>query len=152
MKPFVENVLLEESFNWLVKRYHCEVPLEEFACPWHYHTEYELVFYLDSDGIFEGKYFAGDAIGTTSHNTLLLYGPGLPHMVAGQSTSHVAKPLHMVQSSVDTGCCKYDSRRTKHRSSFRGIKVRLALLSKHRQRTIRMPNRIRAEAAKVPSS
>lgn len=92
MKPFVENVLLEESFNWLVKRYHCEVPLEEFACPWHYHTEYELVFYLDSDGIFEGKYFAGDAIGTTSHNTLLLYGPGLPHMVAGQSTSHVAKP------------------------------------------------------------
>ncbi|HFQ5339520.1 TPA: AraC family transcriptional regulator [Vibrio vulnificus] len=96
MKPFVENVLLEESFNWLVKRYHCEVPLEEFACPWHYHTEYELVFYLDSDGIFEGKYFAGDAIGTTSHNTLLLYGPGLPHMVAGQSTSHVAKPLDTV--------------------------------------------------------
>lgn len=96
MKPFVENVLLEESFNWLVKRYHCEVPLEEFACPWHYHTEYELVFYLDSDGIFEGKYFAGDAIGTTSHNTLLLYGPGLPHMVAGQSTSHVANPLETV--------------------------------------------------------
>ncbi|HAS6349504.1 TPA: helix-turn-helix domain-containing protein [Vibrio vulnificus] len=83
MKPFIENILSESNFTWLVKEYRCDGPIADFACPWHYHAEYELVLYSDPENIFDRKYFAGDAIERATHNTLLLYGPGLPHMVTG---------------------------------------------------------------------
>ncbi|MDD9178360.1 MULTISPECIES: helix-turn-helix transcriptional regulator [Aliivibrio] len=85
MKPFKEHVQNVPSFDWIVREFHCRVEDNEFACSWHYHSEYELVLYLDPDEAFQGSYFAGDAIGDIHHNSLLLYGPGLPHMVAGRS-------------------------------------------------------------------
>ncbi|ELP5729459.1 helix-turn-helix domain-containing protein [Vibrio vulnificus] len=92
MKPFIENILSESNFTWLVKEYRCDGPIADFACPWHYHAEYELVLYSDPENIFDRKCFAGDAIEKAAHNTLLLYGPGLPHMVAGTVNSAHASP------------------------------------------------------------
>ncbi|KGY14226.1 AraC family transcriptional regulator [Vibrio tubiashii] len=92
MKPFIENVLSTPNYNWLVREFHCRVKKEEFSCPWHYHSEYELVLYLDPNNVFSGNYLAGDAIGQVEHNTLLLYGPGLPHMITGRLSSETEKP------------------------------------------------------------
>lgn len=92
MKPFIENVLNSPNYDWLVREYHCRVKNEQFACSWHYHAEYELVLYLDPQDVFCGNYFAGDAIGQVNHNTLLLYGPGLPHMITGQLAGSDEKP------------------------------------------------------------
>ncbi|WP_047049522.1 helix-turn-helix domain-containing protein [Vibrio mexicanus] len=83
MKPFKENVVTESNFDWLHREYECRVRKDEFTCSWHYHAEYELVLYLDPKHAFKGNYYAGDAIGPITHNSLLLYGPGLPHMLAG---------------------------------------------------------------------
>ncbi|PMJ89911.1 AraC family transcriptional regulator [Vibrio sp. 10N.261.55.A7] len=85
MKPLKEHVQNAPNFDWMVKDCHCRMKNNEFTCSWHYHAEYELVLYLDPDKAFQGNYFAGDEIGDINHNTLLLYGPGLPHMVAGRS-------------------------------------------------------------------
>lgn len=92
MKPFIENVLNSPSYDWLVREYHCRVKNDQFACSWHYHAEYELVLYLDPQHVFSGNYLAGDAIGQVEHNTLLLYGPGLPHMITGQLAGSEEKP------------------------------------------------------------
>lgn len=94
MRPFKEHVLTIPSFDWLVREFHCRVEDNEFACSWHYHSEYELVLYLDPENAFQGSYFAGDAIGDINHNSLLLYGPGLPHMVAGRSVKSVQSNHH----------------------------------------------------------
>ncbi|KOO15221.1 AraC family transcriptional regulator [Vibrio xuii] len=96
MKPFIENVMDTPSNDWIVREYHCRVKKEEFACSWHYHTEYELVLYQDPEYVFSGNYFAGDAVGPVHHNTLLLYGPGLPHMITGQINGSEEKPHHSV--------------------------------------------------------
>ncbi|MGF1907207.1 helix-turn-helix domain-containing protein [Aliivibrio salmonicida] len=85
MKPFKEHIQNQSSFDWLFNEFYCSAKEDEFTCSWHYHSEYELVLYLDPEEAFQGSYFAGDAIGEINHNTLLLYGPGLPHMVAGRS-------------------------------------------------------------------
>lgn len=87
MKPTIENVMNENNFNWKVTEYYCQTKKLEFTCPWHYHSEYELVLYRGTNKTFSASYFAGDSIGEIGHNSLLLYGPGLPHMVAGQVSS-----------------------------------------------------------------
>ncbi|KJY82955.1 AraC family transcriptional regulator [Vibrio galatheae] len=92
MKPFIENVLNTPHYDWLVREYQCRVANEEFSCPWHYHTEYELVLYLDPDNVFSGNYLAGDTVGQIEDKTLLLYGPGLPHMLSGKLMSSEDKP------------------------------------------------------------
>lgn len=94
MKPTIENVLNENNFNWMVKEYHCRVKKEEFTCSWHYHSEYELVLYRDQNGVFKGRYFAGDGIGEINHNSLLLYGPGLPHMLIGNIDGDAERGHH----------------------------------------------------------
>ncbi|WP_159650916.1 helix-turn-helix domain-containing protein [Vibrio atypicus] len=96
MKPYIENVINAPSSDWIVREYHCRVKKEEFSCSWHYHTEYELVLYRDPSRVFNGNYFAGDAIGPIHHNTMLLYGPGLPHMITGQLNGSEEKPHHSV--------------------------------------------------------
>ncbi|WP_394143398.1 AraC family transcriptional regulator [Vibrio atypicus] len=96
MKPYIENVIKTPSSDWIVREYHCRVKKEEFSCSWHYHTEYELVLYRDPSRVFNGNYFAGDAIGPIHHNTMLLYGPGLPHMITGQLNGSEEKPHHSV--------------------------------------------------------
>jgi len=92
MKPFIENVLSAPSYDWIVREFHCRVKKKEFSCSWHYHAEYELVLYLDPENVFSGSYLAGDAIDQVSNNTLLLYGPGLPHMITGKLLSSEEKP------------------------------------------------------------
>lgn len=96
MKPYIENVMPIPSDDWIVREYHCRVKKEDFACSWHYHTEYELVLYLDPEDVFKGNYFAGDDVGEIHNNTLLLYGPGLPHMITGQINGSEEKPHHSV--------------------------------------------------------
>nr|WP_086938269.1 AraC family transcriptional regulator [Thaumasiovibrio occultus] len=88
MRPLIENVITDNAFNWMVKKYECRVTLEQFTCSWHYHSEYELVLYRDPHRVFSGRFFAGDKVGDVTHNTLLLYGPGLPHMITGSLSGH----------------------------------------------------------------
>ncbi|EKO3586562.1 helix-turn-helix domain-containing protein [Vibrio metschnikovii] len=94
MRPLIENVLQDPSCDWLIRHYHCQANTEEFSCPWHYHTEYELVLYHNPNNNFQGNYFAGDASGTVDNHTLLLYGPGLPHMITGRLHHKQAQALH----------------------------------------------------------
>lgn len=94
MRPLMENVMNGISQDWVLREFHSNSQKEEFSCSWHYHTEYELVLYQNPDQRFVGNYFAGDAIGGVEHNTLLLYGPGLPHMIAGRQILNKAKTLH----------------------------------------------------------
>ncbi|MGF1686730.1 AraC family transcriptional regulator [Photobacterium japonica] len=89
MKPSIENVLNNADFNWMVKQYHCKVKKEAFTCSWHYHAEYELVLYRDPNSVLNARYFAGDDVGQIRHNSLLLYGPGLPHMLTGAINGEV---------------------------------------------------------------
>lgn len=99
MKPFKENVVAEPSFDWLYREFTCTVRKDEFACSWHYHAEYELVLYLDPNQEFKGNFYAGDAIGPINHKSLLLYGPGLPHMLAGSfgsKDSEAVKDHHTI--------------------------------------------------------
>lgn len=84
MKPFIENVLNSPSSDWIVREFNCSIPTTEFSCSWHYHAEYELVLYEDTGEGFTGNYFAGDGIGEVANHTMLLYGPGLPHMITGR--------------------------------------------------------------------
>ncbi|WP_087021218.1 helix-turn-helix transcriptional regulator [Thaumasiovibrio subtropicus] len=92
MRPHIENITSEHHFNWKIREFACKVEKKEFMCPWHYHSEYELVIYRDEDSVFNGSYFAGDAIGPIDHNTMLLYGPGLPHMLGGSTSVSEQKP------------------------------------------------------------
>lgn len=106
MRPFVEAIGDKPHFNWKIREYVCDVPKEGYACAWHYHVEYELVLYRDPGDCFEGNFFAGDHIGKVDHNTLLLFGPGLPHMLSGRSFAHASQPhntliLWFTQSWID---------------------------------------------------
>ncbi len=92
MKPLIENVLDTSHEGWDIKSYQCNVRKDQYSCPWHYHAEYELVLYLDPSSIFQGNFFAGDAIGVAQHQSLLLYGPGVPHMLSGRSSSTEETP------------------------------------------------------------
>ncbi|MBC5852292.1 helix-turn-helix domain-containing protein [Vibrio metschnikovii] len=94
MRPLIENVLQSLNHDWVIRHYHCQADTEEFSCPWHYHTEYELVLYHNPNQNFQGNYFAGDASGTVDDHTLLLYGPGLPHMITGRLHHKQAQALH----------------------------------------------------------
>ncbi|WP_217521652.1 helix-turn-helix domain-containing protein [Vibrio metschnikovii] len=94
MRPLIENVLQNLNHDWVIRHYHCQADTEEFSCPWHYHTEYELVLYHNPNQNFQGNYFAGDASGTVDDHTLLLYGPGLPHMITGRLHHKQAQALH----------------------------------------------------------
>ncbi|MBC3619411.1 MAG: AraC family transcriptional regulator [Vibrio metschnikovii] len=94
MRPLIENVLQSLNHDWVIRHYHCQADTEEFSCPWHYHTEYELVLYHNPNQNFQGNYFAGDASGTVDDHTLLLYGPGLPHMITGHLHHKQAQALH----------------------------------------------------------
>lgn len=96
MKPFKEHVLTTPSFDWLVREFRCREHNDQYACSWHYHSEYELVLYLDPHSVFQGNYYAGDAIGEIVDHTLLLYGPGLPHMLAGKSVASENSEQHTV--------------------------------------------------------
>ncbi|USD35132.1 MULTISPECIES: AraC family transcriptional regulator [Vibrio] len=96
MKPFIENIRHTSNFNWLVKHFRSPVPKLEYACAWHYHAEYELVLYLDPQRVFEGNYFAGDSIGKINHQSMFLYGPGLPHMLAGRLSGVEESAHHTV--------------------------------------------------------
>ncbi|NVD08739.1 helix-turn-helix transcriptional regulator [Vibrio sp. JPW-9-11-11] len=96
MKPFIENVLNTPHYDWLVREYYCRHPKQTFTCPWHYHAEYELVLYLDDDEVFNGHYLAGDAIGPVSKNTVLLYGPGLPHLIKGTVNASEERVHHSI--------------------------------------------------------
>ncbi|MFA0413882.1 helix-turn-helix transcriptional regulator [Vibrio renipiscarius] len=83
MKPTIENVLNNNQFSWQFKEYHCKNKIEQFSCPWHYHSEYELVLYRDPNHVFQGTCFAGDSVTNIEPNSLFLFGPGLPHMISG---------------------------------------------------------------------
>ncbi len=93
MKPTIENVSNEYDFNWQVKVFHCREKKVEFTCSWHYHSEYELVLYRDPNQAIHGRYFAGDSIGDIQNNTMLLYGPGLPHLISGTIDSSEEQSL-----------------------------------------------------------
>ncbi|RXJ71669.1 AraC family transcriptional regulator [Veronia nyctiphanis] len=89
MKLSIENISSEDDFSWRFAKFDWKTrsadSKRDVKCSgWHYHNEYELVLYQDPDSLFSGNIFAGDFIGEPSHNTMLLYGPGLPHMIMGK--------------------------------------------------------------------
>ncbi|WP_070969760.1 AraC family transcriptional regulator [Vibrio sonorensis] len=86
MKPLIEKVDNHTGFNWRVAEYQCKSDVGDFMCPWHYHVEYEVVIYKGMTDGQEVTCFVGDFIhnGSWQDSTMMMYGPGLPHMVSGR--------------------------------------------------------------------
>lgn len=72
MKLIYEKLTLgsEEGFTFK------EIQTRQFACPWHVHTELELILTLQ----FPGYRMVGDDITPLTSGDLVLLGPNLPHI------------------------------------------------------------------------
>ncbi len=72
MRPLIENVMSGISQDCLLREFRSKSQTQEFSCPWHYHTEYELMLYQNPDQRFVGNYFAGMRLArlSTTHFTL----------------------------------------------------------------------------------
>lgn len=57
-----------------------EFDYDHFSYPWHYHSEYEIIYIKESSG----QRFIADHIGTFKAGDLLLLGPNLPHYLKNE--------------------------------------------------------------------
>lgn len=85
MKPYIEKIGQDNNFTWRIEHYSCLGKDHLFGCGWHYHHEFELVLCHDPQQVTRSTAISGDRCYEQTHNTLVLYGPGLPHMVSGHS-------------------------------------------------------------------
>ncbi|MGF1734056.1 AraC family transcriptional regulator [Photobacterium satsumensis] len=83
MKPYIEKVSPDSDRTWRLEHYLSLEESYELCCGWHYHHEYELVLCHDPGGALQCTAVSGDHCYEQAHNTLVLYGPGLPHMMSG---------------------------------------------------------------------
>jgi AraC-like DNA-binding protein len=72
MKPRYTPILTEDASLLKVVLQQSE---KEFAYPWHYHPEYELIYIVTS----RGMRYVGDSIEKFEDNDLVLVGSNLPH-------------------------------------------------------------------------
>ncbi|MBC7001385.1 hypothetical protein BIZ37_02345 [Photobacterium sp. BZF1] len=83
MKPYIEKINPDSNTTWRLEHYLSLEESYELKCDWHYHHEYELVLCHDPGGAVQCTAVSGDHCYEQAHNTLVLYGPGLPHMMSG---------------------------------------------------------------------
>ena len=76
MKPVFQKLTVapEEGFAFKERR------AASFDCPWHLHSEYELILVLESNGYR----IVGDNFTQLTPNDLVFLGPGLPHIWQSQ--------------------------------------------------------------------
>lgn len=67
-----------------------------FTFPWHFHSEYELVYVIKSFG----KRFVGDDVDDFSDGDLVLLGPNLPHFWKNDEAFHRNDPAFKVNALV----------------------------------------------------
>ncbi len=91
MRPYIEKI----SHRWLTKHFINIGKSYDVFAGWHYHSEFELVVCYDPHGVLNSTAMVGDRCYNQCHNSLVLYGPGVPHMV---TSSAVCEP-HMEVSS-----------------------------------------------------
>ena len=72
MKPIIENIISDNMHSFRVNR----SVLANFDNPWHFHSAYELLFILKSNG----KRYVGDSIDNFYEGDMVLMGPKLPHV------------------------------------------------------------------------
>lgn len=83
MKPYIEKINPNSNMTWRLEHYLSLEESYELKCGWHYHHEYELVLCHDPGRALQCTAVSGDHCYEQAHNTLVLYGPGLPHMMSG---------------------------------------------------------------------
>ena len=86
MKPIFQKLTAEpeEGFAFKILR------AEGFDCPWHVHTEYELILVLQCNGYR----IVGDNIAPLSAGDMVFMGPGLPHIWQNETNGERTTPVH----------------------------------------------------------
>ena len=64
---------------------------QHFTFPWHFHSEYEIVYVLKSSG----KRFVADSVETFSEGDITLLGSNLPHFWKSESTGEEHIPMRV---------------------------------------------------------
>jgi len=72
MKPHFEQIFYLNAQSISAEAYSSPY----FSAPWHFHSEYELVYIVES----YGKQYVGDSIEEFDSGCLVLLGPNLPHV------------------------------------------------------------------------
>jgi AraC-like DNA-binding protein len=86
MKPIYERLTRSPDEGFSLK----EIWGAECSCPWHFHTEYELILAIKT----HGYRIVGDTVTSLDAGDLVLLGPNLPHVYqhedgpAGMATAH----------------------------------------------------------------
>ncbi|MET0393874.1 MAG: AraC family ligand binding domain-containing protein, partial [Chitinophagaceae bacterium] len=71
MKPLIEKLPLGKDSSFVARTYRTP----HFEVPWHQHTEYELILFIEG----EGRSFVGNYIGEFRQGDIFLLGSNLPH-------------------------------------------------------------------------
>jgi len=72
MKPIFEKLTRSPDEGFALK----EIWGEECNCPWHFHSEYELILAMET----HGYRIVGDTVTSLGAGDLVLLGPNLPHV------------------------------------------------------------------------
>ena len=79
MKPIFQRLTAEPEEGFAFK----EIRSSGFDCPWHVHSEYELILVLHG----RGYRIVGDNMSRLAAGDLVLVGPGLPHIWQNEPSS-----------------------------------------------------------------
>jgi len=71
MRAQFQKIIVNEGFSFIAK----ELNLKRFDSEFHFHTEYELKYVIQS----KGKRFVGDSVENFKEGDLVLLGPNIPH-------------------------------------------------------------------------
>lgn len=85
MKPIYEKLVRVREEGFALKT----LRGTSFHCPWHFHSEYELILVLESGG----HRIVGDNIAPLQPNDLVLIGPDLPHIYQNDKPFSGRTPL-----------------------------------------------------------
>ena len=85
MKPIYEKLVRQREEGFALKT--IEGP--SFDCPWHFHSEYELILVIESDGCR----VVGDSVEPLTPNDLVFLGPNLPHIYQNDGQTPGRGPL-----------------------------------------------------------
>ena len=108
----------DEGFAFKVVRGH------SFDCPWHFHSEYELILIVQSGGYR----MVGDHLAPLRSGDLVLVGPNLPHIYQNdEATPGHVPPVHAVLIQFEETCLGVDLLRLPALGPVRQLFKRAAL-------------------------
>jgi AraC-like DNA-binding protein len=114
MKIFQEVINYPADSSFLIK--YDNFP--HFTVPWHFHSEYEIVFIIKSFG----KKFVGDSVADFSPGDLSIYGSKLPHFYMNDQSFYRGDPDLMVNAIVVQFPANYFPALQLQRLEFRSVK------------------------------